>query len=79
MKHVLIAAAVAGLATVSIAGTAKAEDLGVTIRTDNGHHYGWRHHHWRGDYARAGGCRVIIKHRINAHGERVTVRRKVCD
>ena len=79
MKHVLIAAAVAGLAMVNIAGTAKAEDFGVTIRTDNGYHKGWRHHHWRGDYARAGHCRVIIKQRINAHGERVTIRKRVCD
>lgn len=32
MKYVAIAAAVLGLAAINTAGTAKAEDFGVTIR-----------------------------------------------
>lgn len=77
MKYVAIAAAVVGLAVIGNAGTAKAEDFGVTIRAGRDHDH-WRHHHWRGDYARAH-CRVIVTHRINGHGDRVTVRKKVCD
>ena len=58
------------------AGAAKAEDFGVTVRTGDGH-YRHHHRHWRGDYARAH-CRVVVTHRINGHGDRVTVRKKVC-
>ena len=80
MKYLAIAAAVLGLAVINTAGTAKAEDFGVTIRAGDNHHDSWRHrHHWRGDYARASRCRVIVTHRINGHGDRVTVRKKVCD
>ena len=81
MKYVAIAVAVLGLAVVNTntAGTAKAEDIGVTIRAgDNHSHYRSHRHHWRGDYARAQ-CRVVVTHRINGHGDRVTVRKKVCD
>ncbi|MFY9686997.1 MAG: hypothetical protein WAJ88_14450 [Pseudolabrys sp.] len=79
MKYVAIAAAVLGLAVVNTAGTANAEDFGVTIRAgDNHSHYRGHNHHWRGDYARAR-CRVVVTHRINGHGDRVTVRKKVCD
>jgi len=77
MKYIAIVAAMLGLAAINAAGTAKAEDFGVTIRAGDSHDH-WRHgHHWRGDYARA--CRTIVTHRINSHGDRVTVRRKVCD
>jgi hypothetical protein len=77
MKYVAIVAAVLGLAAINTAGTAKAEDFGVTVRTGDSHDH-WRHrHHWRGDYARA--CRNIVTHRINARGDRVTVRKKICD
>jgi hypothetical protein len=78
MKYAAIAAAALGLAMISNAGTAKAEDFGVSIRTGGDRHYS-RHHHWRGDYARASHCRVVVKHRINAHGDRVTVRKRICD
>ena len=41
MKYVAIAAAVLGLAAINTAGTAKAEDFGVTIRAGESHnHYG---------------------------------------
>jgi len=72
MKYVAIVAAVLGLAAINTAGTAKAEDFGVTVRTGDNHDH-WRHR--RGDYARA--CRTIVTHRIN--GRRVTVRKKICD
>ena len=76
MKYVAIAAAILGLAAVSTAGTAKAEDFGVTVRAGDSHYR--HHHHWRGDYARAH-CRMVVTQRINGHGDRVTVRKKVCD
>jgi hypothetical protein len=76
MKYLVIATAVLGLAAVSTAGVAKAEDFGVTIRSGDSHYR--HHHHWRGDYASAR-CRMIVTHRINGHGDRVTVRKKVCD
>jgi hypothetical protein len=77
MKYVAIVAAVLGLAAINTAGTAKAEDFGVTVRTGDNHDH-WRHrHHWRGDYARA--CRTIVTHRINGRCDRVTVRKKICD
>lgn len=79
MKYVAIAIAVLGLTAINTAGTAKAEDFGVTIRAGDSHDH-WRHrHHWRGDYARANHCRVVVTHRINGHGDRVTVRKKICD
>ena len=37
MKYVAIAAAVLGLAAINTAGTAKAEDFGVTIRAGENH------------------------------------------
>ncbi|HET8544003.1 MAG TPA: hypothetical protein VFL68_05820 [Pseudolabrys sp.] len=79
MKYVALAAAVLGLAAINTAGTAKAEDFGVTIRAGEGHSHYRHHDHWRGDYARASHCRVVVTHRINGHGDRVTVRKKVCD
>ncbi len=40
MKYVAIAAAVLGLAAINTAGTAKAEDFGVTIRAGENHDTG---------------------------------------
>jgi hypothetical protein len=77
MKYVAIAAVVLGLATVSAAGTVKAENFGVTVRTGDNHDHRRHRHHWRGDYARA--CRTIVTHRINGRGDRVTIRKRVCD
>ena len=39
MKYVAIAAAVLGLAVINTAGTAKAEDFGVTIRAGDNHNH----------------------------------------
>jgi hypothetical protein len=78
MKYVAIVAAVLGLVAINTAGTAKAEDFGVSIRAGDNHRDHWRYgHHWRGDYARA--CRTVVTHRINGRGDRVTVRKKICD
>lgn len=40
------------------------------------HHRNWRHRYWRHHHVR---CRVIIRHRINRRGDRVTVRRRICN
>ena len=77
MKYIAIAAAVLSLAAINTAGTAKAQDVGVSIRAGDNHDH-WRHrHHWRGDYARS--CRTIVTQRINGRGDRVTVRKRICD
>lgn len=78
MKYVAIGVAVLGLAAINTAGTAKAEDFGVTIRAGEGHSHYRHYNHWRGDYAHAR-CRVVVTHRVNGHGDRVTVRKKICN
>ena len=59
MKYIAIAAAVIGLAAINTAGTAKAEDFGVSIRAGD-HHDNWRHgHHWR-YLGRRHQCRLLV-------------------
>jgi hypothetical protein len=79
MKRIAIVAAVVA-ATLGTAGAASAVEFNVGpsgVYVGPGH----RQHHWRGarayDYARD--CRVIVRRHINHRGERVTVRRRVCD
>ena len=79
MKRIAIVATMVA-ATLGSVGVASAQ--GVELDVGRGGVYvGPRHHHWRGyrsyDYARD--CRVIVTHRTNRFGERVTVRRRVCD
>jgi hypothetical protein len=69
----------AALATAAMLGLAPVAAQAVEIHFGRG--YGWhhRHHHrWHGAYAQSD-CRVTITHRINHRGDRVTVRRRVCD
>lgn len=78
MKRIALAVAVLGFAIVGSAGTASAASFGVYVGSD--HPYYWRHHHhWRHIYAYEPECRIVIRHQINRWGERVTVRRRVCD
>lgn len=70
MKRILLALAATAVLAVS-AGAASAQDIrlgpgGVRIEP--------RHHYYDMDR-----CRTIIDRRINADGDRVTVRRRVCD
>lgn len=79
MIRFAIAAAILSAATFSSAGLASADGLVVGagpagVYVDVGHPY--RRHHWRRHYER---CRVIVRHRINRFGERVTVRRRICE
>ena len=72
MKRILFALSAAAALAIS-AGAASAQDIRIG---PGGVHVGPRHHYY--DYDR-GNCRTIIDHRINGDGDRVTVRRRVCD
>jgi hypothetical protein len=77
MKRISLTAILAGL-LLGGAGFANAASFGVYI--GDGHSYGHRHHHnWRNSYAFARDCRVVVRHHYNRRGERVTVRRRICD
>jgi hypothetical protein len=83
MKRIAIAAAVlAATAFGSIAANAQGVEFdvgrgGVYV----GHHHDyWRHRHFRTyGYGFGGGCRVVVRTHINRWGNRVTVRRRICD
>ena len=84
MKRIAIAAAIAAataLGSVSAASAAAVEfDVGPGGVYVGPNHHHWRHRdHWRRAYDYDGGCRVIVRHHINRWGERVTVRRRICD
>jgi hypothetical protein len=69
MKRILLALSAVAALAVS-AGPASAQDIRLGpggVRIEPRHYY---------DSER---CRVIIDHHINADGDRVTVRRRVCD
>jgi hypothetical protein len=76
MKRIALAMLVLGMAIAGGTGAANAASFGVYVGPD--HPY-WRHHHWRGVYAYEPECHVIVRHHINRFGERVTVRRRICD
>jgi hypothetical protein len=72
MKRILLALS-ATAALMVTAGAASAQDIrlgpgGVRIEP--------RHHYYDMD---RDNCRTIIDHHINADGDRVTTRRRVCD
>jgi hypothetical protein len=58
-------------------GIASAQDFGVYFGLGYPQHY--RHHHWRHIYGYEPECRVVIRHHITRWGDRVTVRRRICD
>ena len=71
MKRILFALSAVAALAVS-AGAASAQDIRVG---PGGVDIGPRHHR----YYDSERCRVIIDHRVNADGDRVTVRRRICD
>jgi hypothetical protein len=76
VKRVLLALSAAAALGVGTIGAANALEFGVGpggVYVGPGDHY---YHHRYYDY---GGCRTVITHRTNEFGERVTVRRRVCD
>jgi hypothetical protein len=77
MKRIAITTAVLAAAALGSLGAANAQSVVVGAGPDGvyvgaGHHRHWRHDY---DYAR---CRTIVTTRWH-HGNRVTVRRRVCD
>jgi hypothetical protein len=71
-----LAVTVAALGMATLFGTISAQAAGLEfgpggVRVDPGHRYDRSYN--RGE------CRTIIDHHMNARGENVTVRRRVCD
>ena len=88
MKRIAIAAALAAAAALGSVGAATAAGVefdvgpgGVYVGGHDHDRYSddWRwRHRYRETYG-AGGCRTVIRTHINRFGERVTVRRRICD
>ena len=87
MKRIVLAAAIAILAAVGVAGvpglaSAKEDGTSLTLSARDyyyGRHYYGRHrHHHRGWWNHYAGCRVVVRSHINRWGERVFVRRRIC-
>ena len=84
MRRIVIAAAIAASATIGMVGAASAQGVEVDVgrggrarRTALSSSVGIVS--WHRAYGYERGCRVIVTNRINRFGERVTVRRRVCD
>jgi hypothetical protein len=74
MNQYILAFAALTMLTVGTAATANAVEFGVGpggayVGPDRPHGY----------YRDGGECRTVITHRINRYGERVEVRRQICD
>jgi hypothetical protein len=78
MKRTILALAAGLSLAAGVATAANAIEVGVGPR---GVHVGPDRHHHRGynSYNRSSDCRVVITKRVNRFGERVTVRRRICD
>lgn len=78
MKRIAITAAIVAAAALGSLGAANAQGVVVGagphgVYVGPGYHH---HHHWRRDYDFAG-CRTVVTTRWH-HGNRVTVRRRIC-
>jgi hypothetical protein len=76
MKQVALAMALIGFA-VGSSGTASAQGFGVYLGT--GHPRYHDRDDYAPDYAYHRDCRVVLRKHINRRGERVMVRRRICD
>lgn len=78
--RIAITALALGVAVLASPQLAAARDVNVGVGP-GGVYVGvgdeYRRGHWRSHYARE--CRVIVRHRINRFGERVTIRKRLCD
>ena len=77
MKRIALSIGLLTFAALSGGGIANAQSFGVYVGSDHPHY--WHHHNWRNDFAYAPRCRVITRTHIDRWGERVTVRRRICD
>ena len=78
MKRLAIGLAVVTATVLGSLGAASAQGVVVgagPVGVYVGHPY---RHHWRRDYDYAR-CRVVVRTHFNRFGERVTVRRRICD
>lgn len=78
MQRILTAAAV--LATATFGSFQAANALSFHVGP-GGVSIGEHHHRYYDEGYRSYGsaCRVVVDHRVNRFGERVTVRRRICD
>lgn len=81
MKRIAIAAAVlAATAIGSVAANAVEVGIGPGgVYVGDRYDHDWRWRHRRETYGFGDRCRVIVRTHINRWGERVTVRRRICD
>jgi hypothetical protein len=78
MKYLILGTALAlALPLTNGIGPASAQEIRFSLG-DRGHWHGHRHRHGNA-YAYVPDCRVVVKKRINRFGERVTVRKRICD
>lgn len=82
MRKTLISLTVAAVACTGLAGAASAQGVGIDVGP-GGVYVGPRHDHdrrWRERETTGFGrdCRTIIRHEWR-HGERITIRRRICD
>jgi len=78
MKRILLVLSAAAALMAGSAGAASALEFGVGPG-GVGIDVGPRHHHYYDRYYDSERCRTIIDHRISPSGDRVTVRRRICD
>ena len=86
MKRIAITAAVLAATAFSAIGTAAAQGVemdvgrgGVFVGERHDHDRFFRHRHFRETFGFGGECRVVVRTHINRFGERVSVRRRICD
>ena len=64
----LLALAVSAPASAQVYLGAGPGGIGVGVGDPYYHDYGWRHRHWRDDYAYSGDCRVVRKRIVTPSG-----------
>lgn len=85
MKRMAIAAAVLAATAIGSIGYASAVEVGVgpggvyVGEGYRGYDRDWRWRHRGETYGYGDRCRVIVRTHINRFGERVSVRRRICD
>ncbi|CAN5202316.1 hypothetical protein BH11PSE4_BH11PSE4_19220 [soil metagenome] len=85
MKRYLMILGIIGAGALGAAGSANAQGVRLGIGPSgvhvgvNDHHRGRHHRRWNRHHGYRNDCRVIVRKHINRRGERVVVRKRVCD
>ena len=86
MKRIAIAAAVVAATAVGAVSYASAAGVefgvgpgGVYVGERNHYSDDWRYRHRYRETCGFGACRTVVRTHINQFGERVSVRRRICD